>query len=122
MANPHGLTPTHRWVNLGALDKIPLGQGFSFKIGAREIAVFRPRGGELFATQSRCPHKNGPLADGLVGGGSVICPLHAKKFDLQTGRGPEPSMCVTTYPVQAVNGEIFLGLDPGAEGVECPAA
>lgn len=122
MANAPPLAPTRRWVNLGSLEKIPLGQGLSFKFGSVEIAVFRPRSGSLFATQSRCPHKDGPLADGLVGGGSVICPLHAKKFDLQTGKGPEPSMCLTTYPVQSVNGEILLGLGPSAEEVECPAA
>ncbi|HLY10536.1 MAG TPA: Rieske 2Fe-2S domain-containing protein [Planctomycetota bacterium] len=115
-ASPAGL----RWVNLGRLEKVPLGQGFPFRIGALDIAVFRQRDGSLFATESRCPHKNGPLSDGLVGGGSVICPLHTKKFDLASGRGPDPSLCLKTYPVRQVQGEILLGLETG---VECaPAA
>lgn len=95
-------------INLGSLDKIPLGQGLSFKVGDLEIAVFRQRDGKLFATQSRCPHKQGPLAEGIVGGGKVICPLHSHKFELVTGVGSEPHECVKTYPVSQANGEILL--------------
>ena len=95
-------------INLGSLDKIPLGQGLSFKVGDQEIAVFRQRDGKLFATQSRCPHKQGPLAEGIVGGGKVICPLHSHKFNLATGEGSEPHECVKTYAVREASGEILL--------------
>ena len=95
-------------INLGSLDKIPLGQGLSFKVGDQEIAVFRQRDGKLFATQSRCPHKQGPLAEGIVGGGKVICPLHSHKFTLATGEGSEPHECVKTYAVREAGGEILL--------------
>ena len=102
--------PNTRTINLGSLDKIPLGQGRSFQVEDTQIAVFRQRDGTLFATQSACPHKQGPLAEGIVGGGKVICPLHAHKFDLATGQGSEPHECVKTYVVREANGEILLQL------------
>lgn len=97
-------------INLGSLDKIPLGQGRSFQVEDTQIAVFRQRDGKLFATQNACPHKQGPLAEGVAGGGKVICPLHAHKFDLATGQGSEPHECVKTYAVREANGEILLQL------------
>ena len=72
--------------NLGPLDQIPLGEGRAFPAGVEMIAVFRPRDGKLFATEATCPHRQGPLADGLVGGGRVYCPLHGFAFDLSNGR------------------------------------
>ena len=72
--------------DLGPIDRIPPGEGQTFLVEGREIAVFRSRiTDELFATQARCPHKHGLLADGIVGDGKVICPLHSYKFDLATG-------------------------------------
>ena len=72
--------------DLGLVDRIPPGEGQTFLVAGREIAVFRTRGtDEVHATQARCPHKAGLLADGIVGDGKVICPLHSYKFDLETG-------------------------------------
>ena len=72
--------------DLGSIERIPPGEGQTFAIAGREIAVFRARGtDEVYATQARCPHKAGLLADGIVGDGKVICPLHSYKFDLATG-------------------------------------
>jgi nitrite reductase (NADH) small subunit len=71
--------------DLGSIDRIPPGEGQTFLVGDREIAVFRSRDDVVHATQARCPHKAGLLADGIVGGGKVICPLHAYTFDLETG-------------------------------------
>jgi nitrite reductase (NADH) small subunit len=76
-----GLVP----YDLGPVDRIPPGEGQTFRVAGREIAVFRTRDDDVLATQGRCPHKAGLLADGLVGGGTVICPLHSYKFDLATG-------------------------------------
>jgi nitrite reductase (NADH) small subunit len=101
-----------RTVRLGSIDKVPKGQGFCFIVAGTEIAVFRQRDGKLFATQNRCPHKQGPLSEGIIGAGKVICPLHAHKFDLCTGEGPEPKECLRVYPVREENGEIVLSLDP----------
>ena len=71
--------------DLGSIDRIPPGEGQTFVVDGREIAVFRSREDEVWATQARCPHKAGLLADGIVGDGQVICPLHSYKFDLASG-------------------------------------
>jgi len=90
---------------LGSLERIPIGEGRTFAIEGLQIAVFRPRSGEVFATQASCPHANGPLADGLVGNGKVVCPFHSYKFDLATGC-PEGNSCapLTTYPAGLTSG------------------
>jgi nitrite reductase (NADH) small subunit len=102
-------------VNLGSVAAVPMGQGRRYIVGALEIAVFRQRDGRLFASQSRCPHKQGPLAEGLVGGGKVICPLHAHNFNLETGAGSESVECVKTYPIEEIDGNMHLNL----EGIRC---
>lgn len=71
--------------DLGPVDQIPLGEGREVQASGIRIAVFRTRAGEVFATQAECPHRGGPLADGLLGGRAVVCPLHEFKFDLVTG-------------------------------------
>ena len=101
-----------RTVCLGTIEKVPLGQGFCFIVGGEEIAIFRQRDAKLFATQNRCPHRQGPLSEGVIGAGKVICPLHAHKFDLCTGQGPNPEECLRTYEVRDVKGEILLSLQP----------
>ena len=73
---------------LGPVDAIPLGEGRVFRVEGRDIAVFRCRSGEVYATSAACPHRGGPLADGLVGNHSVVCPLHGFLFDLRTGAAP----------------------------------
>jgi nitrite reductase (NADH) small subunit len=94
---------------LGPLHLIPPGEGRSFEVAGEHVAVFRTRAGEVFATQARCPHKNGPLADGLTGGRALICPLHAWKFDLSTGEQVAGSCRLTTYPVSVTSdGKIVL--------------
>ncbi len=85
---------------LGPAERIPLGEGRTFRIGATTVAVFRTRSGEVFATQPTCPHRGGPLADGLIGSGRVICPLHSFVFDLATGRSASGDCeALRTYPV-----------------------
>ena len=95
-------------ISLGAVEKVSLGQGRCFAVNGELISVFRQRDGTLFASQDRCPHRGGPLSEGVVGGGKVICPLHAHKFDLATGQGSEPGECIKTYKIVEANGELFL--------------
>ena len=64
-------------MNLGSLAKIPKGEGRVFQVGEASIAVFHTRSGGVLATEPNCPHKGGPLADGIIGELKVICPLHA---------------------------------------------
>ena len=74
-----------RTYDLGPLERIPLGEGRRISVGHIPVAVFRTRTGEVYATQALCPHRAGPLADGIIGGGELHCPLHLYKFDLKTG-------------------------------------
>src|SRR5574337_220912 len=97
-------------VPLGPVDAIPLGQGCTYVVDGCAIAVFRQRDGQLFATQHACPHRGGPLADGIIGGGKVICPLHGLQFDLETGASVDGDYAVQTYPVRVEGGEIILTL------------
>jgi nitrite reductase (NADH) small subunit len=104
--------------NLGPVSRIPLGEGKEFRIDEIKITVFRTRAGQLFATQSNCPHREGPLADGVIGGGVVICPLHGYKFDLSSGK-PIGNDCsaLRTYKVSIdSNDEMLLDLK---EGTHC---
>src|SRR5262245_62797293 len=87
-------------VTLGSVQAIPGGEGRTFDVGTRRIAVFRTRQGEVFATQALCPHRGGPLADGLLGGTTVVCPLHAWKFDLMTGAPVVGTCGAATYTIR----------------------
>jgi nitrite reductase (NADH) small subunit len=82
-----------RQIHIGNVKQIPKGEGRKFKRGDVEIAVFHARSGEVFATQPNCPHAGGPLADGLLGGASVVCPLHDRAFDLRTGKNLSGDCC-----------------------------
>ena len=82
---------------VGPVHQIPVGEGRNFLIGETRITIFRTHAGEVFATQPDCPHLGGPLADGLMGGATIVCPLHDRHFDLRTGEGPDCRL--TTFPV-----------------------
>jgi nitrite reductase (NADH) small subunit len=88
-----------RRIDLGPLAAIPRGEGRAVHVGALRIAVFHARDGRVFATQAECPHRGGPLADGLVGGTTLICPLHEWSFDLVTGMPLSGQCGLQTYPV-----------------------
>ena len=103
-------TTTIPTVNLGRVSRIPAGQGRCYVVGSYEIAVFRQRDGRLFASENRCPHRQGPLAEGVLGGGRIICPLHGHQFDLETGAGSEPSECVHVFAVKEAAGDIRLSV------------
>lgn len=95
-------------VRLGLLSDIPQGEGRSYHVDARSIAVFRTREGRLFATQAKCPHRQGPLADGLVGSDSVVCPLHEKRFDLTSGCELGGGCALAVYTVHVDANEIWV--------------
>jgi len=102
---------TTNCINLGRAATVPWGQGRCYVVGGREIAVFRQRDGRLFALENRCPHRQGPLSEGIVGGGRVICPLHSHQFDLQTGSGNEKAECVETFAVEEAEGNLLLNVE-----------
>ena len=97
-------------INLGSISRIPEGQGRCYVVGAEEIAIFRQRDGQLFATQNRCPHRQGPLAEGVFGNGHIICPLHGHRFSLEDGTGGDEGESLKVYAVKIKEGEILLDL------------
>lgn len=97
---------------LGLLSEIPKGEGRTFRVGGQRIAVFHSREGHAFATQADCPHKGGPLADGLLGGSTLICPLHEWSFDLRSGMALNGACGLRTYPVtQGADGVLVLEME-----------
>jgi nitrite reductase (NADH) small subunit len=105
------------WIEIGGLEDIP-------RLGARvvrrdgtNIAVFRTADDDVFALEDRCPHRGGPLSQGLVHGCRVTCPLHNLVLDLKTGTAVAPDEGATrTIPVKLEEGRIFLGLGARGEG------
>jgi nitrite reductase (NADH) small subunit len=99
-------------VTIGPMSAIPPGEGRSFVADGEKIAVFCTRGGKVFAVQAECPHRGGPLADGLLGGTTLICPLHGWKFDLTTGNPLMGECAIKTFPVRVdETGHIVVDLD-----------
>jgi nitrite reductase (NADH) small subunit len=98
---------------IGSVDQIPKGEARIFKVDGRDIAVYLTHSGEVFATQPDCPHRGGPLADGLIGGTTVLCPLHDRSFDLRTGKNLSGDCTdIRTYPVvQREDGGIVLQIE-----------
>lgn len=99
------------WTDIGAVDEVP-------RLGARivrgpsgDIAVFRTAEDEFFAIDDRCPHRNGPLSQGIVHGRRVTCPLHNWVLELSDGTAVAPDEgCVATYPVKIENQRILVCL------------
>jgi nitrite reductase (NADH) small subunit len=99
-------------IALGNIDQIPVGEGRNFAVNSETIAVFRTRAGQVYATQAYCPHRSGPLADGLLGATTIVCPLHDRAFDLTSGDGPAPEcLKLKTYRVSLNDArEVVLSL------------
>jgi nitrite reductase (NADH) small subunit len=97
------------WLDIGALDDIPLRGARIVKTAAGCVAIFRTAEAEVFATADRCPHKGGPLSEGIVHGRKVTCPLHNWVFSLETGAalGADEGQ-IETYPVRVEAGRILL--------------
>jgi nitrite reductase (NADH) small subunit len=102
---------------IGTVGQIPPGEGRNFTVDGVTVAVFRTRAGAVFATQAKCPHRGGPLADGLTDAGTVMCPLHDRIFDLATGQEVGSGCALTVYPVRVeAGGAILLDLLPTPAG------
>lgn len=96
---------------LGPVGQIPEGEGRTFDVGGQRVAVFRARGGAIYASQASCPHRQGPLADGLLGESTLICPLHEWRFDLTTGKALAGDCGIAVYPIAAgPDGDLLLDL------------
>lgn len=103
------MTATATRVPLCTLNDLPTGLGRAFEVGGRSLAVFRGREGDVFAVDGACPHKGGPLADGMLIGTQIVCPLHAFRFDGGTGACDQENVCaIGAYPVEVSNGQVFV--------------
>ena len=99
---------------IGSAADVPMLEGRSLTLDdGRRIAVFRTADG-FHAVDGTCPHKGGPLADGLVADSCVTCPLHNWRFNLRTGREASGRPGLRTYPVEERDGRLWLEL-PVAE-------
>jgi nitrite reductase (NADH) small subunit len=102
---------------VGSIDDIPKGEGRAFALGGGHcVAVFHARDGRVFATQPQCPHRGGPLADGLLGGTTLVCPLHEWSFDLLSGMALNGGSGIRTYPVtQRPDGTLVVEIEEDGE-------
>lgn len=102
-------TLTHRWVDIGAVADIPKRGARLIKAAGGCIAVFRTGDDRVFALEDRCPHKGGPLSQGIVHGHKVSCPLHDAVISLETGlvEGPDDGQA-TTIKARIEDGRILL--------------
>ena len=99
------------WLDICALDEINT-LGSRIVAGPKgDIAIFRTSDDEVFALDDRCPHKGGPLSQGLIYGKRVACPLHNWQIDLESGEALAPDVgCTHKYPVKLENGRVLLAL------------
>ena len=101
------------WIEICRVDDIPvLGARRVRRPAGTDVAVFRTENDRVFALLDRCPHKDGPLSQGIVHGRAVTCPLHAWNIDLATGEpmGADAGKgCTPVVPLQVQDGRILLG-------------
>lgn len=108
--------PARRWVEVGRLDDIPLrgARRIARPDGSPPIAVFRTADDEIFALIDRCPHRGGPLSQGIVQGRAIACPLHGWVIALDSGRAEPPDQgCTQRIAVRRVGDRILLALPAG---------
>lgn len=103
------LPGTEQWIRACSIDDIPALGARVVKSGQGDIAVFRNAADEVFALADKCPHKGGPLSQGIVFGRKVACPLHSWNIQLEDGCAEAPDVgCTRRYPVKVEAGEVFL--------------
>jgi nitrite reductase [NAD(P)H] small subunit len=103
--------PAKRWIEIGHLDDIPRRGSRRVKGpgGGFPIAVFRTADDRVFALVDRCPHRNGPLSEGIIQGCAVACPLHGWVIELESGEAEAPDEGrVPTIAVKVVDSRIWL--------------
>lgn len=108
------------WVRITDCRNIPLREGRSVRVAGREVAIFN-LGERFLAVDNRCPHRDGPLAEGIIAGNAVVCPLHAWKIDLDSGTvvtTPKVSTCVETFRTRVEDGVVMLELSADCAAIE----
>jgi nitrite reductase (NADH) small subunit len=110
------------WLDIGPVGQISPGNARTLPVvGGREIAVFHTLDNRFYALVNACPHKAGPLSQGIVHGNVVTCPLHNWNISLKTGEAlGEDKGCVPTIPLRVDAGRIYL-LREAVVGHNAPA-
>ncbi|MFA6920994.1 MAG: nitrite reductase small subunit NirD [Gallionella sp.] len=108
------------WIQVGKLDDIPRQGSRVINTSTGEIALFRSVDDQVFALNNRCPHKGGPLSEGIVHGTRVTCPLHSWVIDLKTGEAIAPDKgCAHRHEVRVAHGVLFLEVSNEVQGTRC---
>ena len=106
---------TTRWIEIGALDDIPRLGARVVRTASGNIAVFRTEDDEVFALDDRCPHKGGPLSQGIVHNKRVTCPLHNFVIELKSGKAVAPDEgCTRVHPAKVENNIVWLCVQTAA--------
>lgn len=98
------------WLDIGPVGQIAPGNARTLLVqGGKEIAVFHTLDNQFYALVNKCPHKAGPLSQGIVHGSVVSCPLHNWNISLKTGQAlGDDKGCVPTIPLRVDAGRIYL--------------
>ena len=102
-----------RWIPIGSISDIPQRGARCVETPVGRIAIFRTAEDRVFALGDHCPHKGGPLRQGIVHGAAVTCPLHSWVISLETGKalGADEG-CVRTIPIKIEGDKLFIALEP----------
>jgi nitrite reductase (NADH) small subunit len=104
-------TDLNQWVAILEVGDIPRLGARVVRHGTLDIAVFRNADDEVFALEDRCPHKGGPLSQGIVHGKKVTCPLHGWNIELDSGCAVTPDEgCSHEFPIKVEAGRVWLDL------------
>jgi nitrite reductase (NADH) small subunit len=103
----------NQWIEITPLKDIPVLGSRIVETEDINIAVFRGSDDQVYAVRDACPHKQGPLSQGIMHDGTVTCPLHNWKINLSNGEAQGPdSGCVQVYPIKVEEGQVYLKLQP----------
>ena len=104
---------TTNWISAGRMADIPQRGARVVEVAGLAVAVFRTSDDKVLAVEDRCPHRGGPLSQGIVFGTSVACPLHGWVIELESGDARAPDVgCVRKFSVRVENDMVYL--DAGA--------
>jgi nitrite reductase (NADH) small subunit len=106
------------WIEIGTLKDIPVLGSRVVRTASGDIAVFRTADDEVFALDDRCPHKGGPLSQGIVHNKRVTCPLHNFVIELRSGTAVAPDEgCTRAHPIKVENDIVWLCVQAAAAAV-----
>ena len=116
------MTGTDSWVRVCTIDEIPVLGARVLQYDGGNIALFRPAADRVFALTDRCPHRGGPLSQGIVSGDTVTCPLHGWNIRLDSGQACAPDVgCARSHAVELRDGIVWLSLSQTATAGEATA-